>query len=48
METKKQLIETLKNINKWYAIPRGMEKRSKDELQQLYDKAKELGLINKR
>ena len=45
MTTKKQLIEKIKKEVKFYAIPRAMNTRSKDELLNLYNEAKRLGLL---
>jgi len=43
---KTELMEKIKSEIKWYARPRSMGSRSKEDLQQMYDEAKKLGLIN--
>ena len=45
MTTKKQLIEKIKKEVKFYAVPRAMNTRSKNELLNLYNEAKKLKLL---
>lgn len=48
METKKQIIEKIKTKVKLHAQPRGMNSRSKKQLQEIYADAERLGLIIKK
>ena len=47
MVTKKELVRKIQTEVKWYARPRAIATRSKDDLEKIYKQAKKLRLLRK-